>query len=128
MNSLLSSSIRHEVAKNKPVVAEQRRHGRAPAQMHAAFKPNSMEARSTVINNISLGGAWLDMQEDQPPSGCEGKLQVVIGETHLYLIAKVVRHTAHGIGVTFIDMGIETYENLKILVEELSLSENNPET
>jgi len=93
--------------------------------MRAAFKPDSHEARNTVISNISLGGAWLDMREHQPEDGCEGKLHVVVGDMHLYLIAKVVRHTEQGIGVTFIDMGIETYENLKAFVEELSRSEGD---
>ena len=119
--------MHREMAVEKPVVTEQRRHGRATSQMRAAFKPDSMEARSTIISNISLGGAWLDMRENQPETGCEGKLQVWVGKMHLYLIAKVVRHTEQGIGVTFIDMGIETYENLKSLVEELSRSERNPE-
>jgi len=109
----------------RPVVAEQRRHNRAPAKMRAAFKPDALDARNTIISNISLGGAWLDMREHQPADACEGKLHVVVGDMHLYLIAKVVRHTAQGIGVSFIDMGIETYGNLKTLVEELSRSGND---
>ncbi|MDQ6966133.1 MAG: PilZ domain-containing protein [Mariprofundaceae bacterium] len=125
MNSLLSSNTTHRGATgNKPVVVEQRRHGRASAQMRAAFKPDTLDAHNTIISNISLGGAWLDMLESQPVKGCEGKLHVVVGEMHLYLIAKVVRHTAHGIGISFIDMGIETYGNLKTLVEEVSRSGN----
>jgi len=120
--------MHREAAGKKPVVAEQRRHNRAHAQMRAAFKPDSLEARNTVISNISLGGAWLDMREDQPPNGCEGKLHIVVGDIHLYLIAKIVRHTAQGIGVSFIDMGIETYGNLKTLVEELSRSEGDSRT
>jgi len=108
------------------MLAEQRSYKRASTRMHAAFKPQGYEARGSVISNISLGGAWLEMMDNQPAVGSEGKLHVIVGEMHLYLIAKVVRQTQHGIGVTFIDMGIETYENLRIIVDQLSQEKENP--
>lgn len=106
------------------LMTEQRQHRRAPARMRAAFKPDGYPARGSFISNISLGGAWMDMRDDQPAVDSEGKLHVVVGDLHLYLIAKVVRQNSEGIGVTFIDMGIETYENLKQLVEQLSAAQS----
>jgi len=107
-------------AGGKTEITEQRQHGRTPSRLRAAFQPDGSETRQTIISNISLGGAWLDLREKQPKVGCEGKIHTLVGDLHLYLIAKVVRTTPEGIGVTFIDMGIETYENLKQYVEKAS--------
>lgn len=113
-------------ADGKKEIIEQRRHGRAASHLHAAFQPDGSETRQTTISNISLGGAWLDLREEQPKVGCEGKIHALAGDLHLYLVFKVVRATPEGIGVTFIDMGIETYENLKQYVETLSTQQETP--
>lgn len=108
----------------RPVPTDQRSHKRASTRIRAVFKPQGSEACDSIISNISLSGAWLEMTDNQPAIGSAGKLHVIVADVHLYLIAKVIRQTQHGVGVTFIDMGIESYENLKRFVEELYGSEN----
>ena len=110
----------------KQQITEQRQHNRAAALIRSVFAVGSSPARHSVISNISLGGAWLNMRENQPAVGSEGKLHAEVGQMHLYLVAKVVRQTSQGIGVTFIDMGMESYENLKQLVETLKEQDDTP--
>jgi len=119
MNNL-SLHAKQESALQIAAMTEQRHHHRSTSEFYAEFTLDHSPTLHSVVRNISLGGAWLDMLESRPEVGREGRLHAEIGGIHLYMIAKVVRHAKNGIGVTFIDMGIETYQQLKQLIEEIS--------
>jgi len=96
---------------------EQRKHARQLSKIEVELSFGDSRPLQAIGTNISLGGAWLHFSGDQPAIGDEGKLHARIGNLHLYMMARVVRKDCTGIGVSFIDMGIETYQNLHAMLQ-----------
>ena len=107
-----------------PENPERRQHDRKHVRIEAAFQFGDAPARVALVRNISLGGAWIETGENVPSIGDEGRMHARVciqpdKHVHLYMMARVVRRTDHGIGVSFVDMGMESYENLSALIREL---------
>ncbi|MDQ6986949.1 MAG: PilZ domain-containing protein [Mariprofundaceae bacterium] len=96
---------------------DQRKHARQLSKIDVEFSIAHSLSLQAIGTNISLGGAWLHFSDAQPAIGDVGKLHARIGDLHLYMMAKVVRKAPTGIGVSFIDMGIETYQKLNAMLQ-----------
>ncbi len=96
---------------------DQRKHARQLSKIDVELSFDDSLSLRAIGTNISLGGAWLHFSGVQPAIGDEGKLHATIGDLHLYMMARVVRKNRTGIGVSFIDMGIETYQNLHAMLQ-----------
>jgi len=102
-----------------PHKVEQRQHARQLSQIEVEFSSTDCQLLHTLAENISLGGAWLTLSVKQPDIGTVGKLHARIDNLNLYMMAKVVRKNSIGIGVTFVDMGFETYDRLKKIMQHM---------
>ncbi len=102
-----------------PHKVEQRQHARQLSQIEVEFSSADCQPLHTLAENISLGGAWLTLSLKQPDIGAVGKLHAKINDLNLYMMAKVVRKNSIGVGVTFIDMGFETYDRLRKIMQHI---------
>jgi len=111
-----------------PRQTDQRQHARQLARIEvewSSHQPTQLQDKTTQTRqikakNISLGGAWLTWPENQPGIGEIANLHAKVGKLNLYMVAKVVRKNSLGIGVSFIDMGFETYDMLRKIMQRLS--------
>ncbi|MDX8391496.1 MAG: PilZ domain-containing protein [Mariprofundaceae bacterium] len=96
---------------------DQRKHARQKSKFNVEFSLDDSPPLHATGTNISLGGTWLNFSGHKPEIGDEGKLHARIGDLHLYMMARVVRKDSTGIGLSFIDMGIETYHSLNVMLQ-----------
>jgi len=102
-----------------PHKVEQRQYARQLTRIEVEIAFDGVQALHALAENTSLSGAWVALSTNQPAIGAVGKLHAKIGSLNLYMMAKVVRKNSIGIGVSFIDMGFDTYDKLKDIMRNI---------
>lgn len=100
---------------------EKRWAARRPVQIRVELRYKDMELVNCRTRDISLNGAFVEVQEMQPAVSAPVELVFRLGEPGQYtrykVPAKVARSTGEGIGVMFEELDVSSFRSLREVLQ-----------